>query len=364
MKIVWMTWKDLRHPQSGGAELVNEELAKKLVSEGHEVKFLVGGWKGCIKSDERYGYQIIRLGNRYTVYLQAYFYYKKNLKDWADLVIDECNTVPFFSKFYAKCKTVFIIQQLAKEVWFYQLPLPFSLIGFLLEPIYLRFFNDQKTFTFAESTKKDLIKLGFSKDNIVIISEGYTIKPVPNINQVSKPSQPTILYFSALREMKRPDHVIKAFEIAKASIKNLRLIVAGDGLGSYATGIKKMIINSPHSRDIKYLGAIKDEKIKCEIMQSAHYICCTSVREGWGIIVSEAGSQGTPAVVYDIHGLRDAVGYGSAGVIAKENTPNGMAKEIIFLFENHASYEQLQIQAYKMACNVNVNTTFKTFHNF
>ena len=31
MKILWFTWKDMNYPEAGGAELVNEELAKRLV---------------------------------------------------------------------------------------------------------------------------------------------------------------------------------------------------------------------------------------------------------------------------------------------------------------------------------------------
>ena len=29
MKILWFTWKDRKNPASGGAEIVNEELAKR-----------------------------------------------------------------------------------------------------------------------------------------------------------------------------------------------------------------------------------------------------------------------------------------------------------------------------------------------
>ncbi|QWD60441.1 glycosyltransferase family 4 protein [Polynucleobacter sp. MWH-UH35A] len=359
-----MTWKDMGHPQAGGAELVNEELAKRLILEGHQVKFLVGGWHNCKEEEERDGYQIVRLGSRYTVYLKAFFYFQRNLKDWPDLVIDECNTIPFFAKFYVSCKTVFMIQQLARQVWFYQLPFPFSLIGYFLEPFYLRLFRDQKTFTFAESTKQDLLELGFKEDLIRIISETFTINPVEKIEEIQKPDNPTILFFSALREMKRPDHVIKAFEHAKPRLKNLKLIVGGDGFGRYAARVKRMIANSPYSDDIQFLGSIRDEKLKCKIMQSAHYICCTSVREGWGIIVSEAGSQGTPAIVYDIHGLRDAVENGLAGIIVKKNSPESMAESIISAFQDHQQYGNIQFKAHKLACSVNISRTYDIFFNF
>ena len=37
MKILWFTWKDLKNPLSGGAEVINEGLGKRLAENGHEV---------------------------------------------------------------------------------------------------------------------------------------------------------------------------------------------------------------------------------------------------------------------------------------------------------------------------------------
>ena len=39
MRILWLTWKDKKNPLAGGAEVVNEELAKRLADDGHEVFF-------------------------------------------------------------------------------------------------------------------------------------------------------------------------------------------------------------------------------------------------------------------------------------------------------------------------------------
>ena len=39
MKILWLTWKDKKNPLAGGAEVVNEELAKRLIADGNEVIF-------------------------------------------------------------------------------------------------------------------------------------------------------------------------------------------------------------------------------------------------------------------------------------------------------------------------------------
>ena len=44
MKYLWCTWKDTKNPAAGGAEIVNEEIAKRLARDGHQVIFLVAGF--------------------------------------------------------------------------------------------------------------------------------------------------------------------------------------------------------------------------------------------------------------------------------------------------------------------------------
>jgi glycogen synthase len=94
VKILWLTWKDSKHPHAGGAEVVSSELAKRLVKAGHEVTFVTSGYKGASQTDSIDGYSIVRVGGRFTVYWQAYRYIKKNLADWPDFVVEEINTIP------------------------------------------------------------------------------------------------------------------------------------------------------------------------------------------------------------------------------------------------------------------------------
>jgi len=123
-KILWFTWKDRKNPAAGGAELINEAMAELLAKEGYEVIFLVAGFKGAKPEETINNYKIIRLGSRWSVYWKAYRYYKKHLQGWADLVIDEVNTMPFFCKFFVKEKKILLIHQLCREIWFYQMFFP------------------------------------------------------------------------------------------------------------------------------------------------------------------------------------------------------------------------------------------------
>ena len=274
---------------------------KRLAKDGNEIIFLVGGFKNCKKEEIINGYKIIRLGSRWSVYYRAYKCYKKELTGWADLVIDEINTIPFFAKFYVKERNILFVHQLCREIWFYQMFFPLNLIGYVLEPIYLWLLRDRKVITVSESTKNDLIKVGFKKENINIISEGIEIETVSSINEIFKFEKPTVLVLGAIKAMKRTAHIIRAFEIAKNDITDLQLIMAGAAEGRYGKKVLEMIEKSKYKNSIEYLGKVSKEK-KIELMQKSHLIAVTSVKEGWGLVVTEANSQSTPAIVYNVDG--------------------------------------------------------------
>ncbi len=360
MKILWFTWKDLKNPLAGGAEIINENLAKRLVKDGHEVIFLVAGFGGGLKEESINGYKIIRLGNKWTVYWEVYKYYKKNLIGWADLVIDEINTVPFFAKYYVKEKNILFVPQLCREIWFYEMFFPLNLIGYVLEPFYLWLLSDKKVITISESTKKDLIKFGFKEGNISIISEGIEIGFVKDLKIIEKFSNPTILSIGLLRNMKRTIDIVKAFEIAKEKVSDLTLIVAGDANSVYGKKVLSFIDNSRFKKDISYVGKVELNK-KIELMQKVHILAVTSVKEGWGLVITEANSQGTPAVVYDVDGLRDSVQHNKTGIVVKQNTPENLAENILFLLHDKSKYNTLRKAAWTWSKEINFEKSYQDF---
>src|SRR5207247_1140529 len=68
-----------------------------------------------------------------------------------------------------------------------------------------------------------------------------------------------------------------------------------------------------------------DEDEKVRLLQTAHVVACASEKEGWGLTVVEAAACGTPAVVTDVPGLRDAVRDGETGLLAPPGDPAALA---------------------------------------
>ena len=362
MNILWFTWKDIKDPYAGGAEVVSNQLAKRLVADGHEVIFLVRGFPRMAKEEMVNGYKVIRVGNYRTVYWEAFKYYRKNLKGWADLVIEEANIIPFFCNWYVKEKSILFFHNLGREIWFYEMGYLKGLAGYLLEPIWLQFLGKKRNIiTISESTKNDLIKFRCRKNKIEIISEGIEIEPLKDL-KIEKFSKPTLLSLGAIRAMKRTDQIILAFELAKKEMPDLQLIIAGCTAGKFAKKVLAMIEESPFKDSIKCLGRVSQEK-KIELMQKSHLIAVTSAKEGWGLIVTEANSQGTPAVVYNVDGLRDSVKNQITGYICEKNTPENLSKKIREALQNKENYEIIRENAWQWSKDINFDKSYESFIN-
>ena len=66
---------------------------------------------------------------------------------------------------------------------------------------------------------------------------------------------------------------------------------------------------------VELAGRISDAAL-VDLYRQAWVLASTSAREGWGMTITEAAACGTPAVVTDIAGHRDAVGHGVTGFLA------------------------------------------------
>ena len=323
---------------AGGAEVVNGQLAQRLVRDGHEVIFLVRGFAGAPAEETRHGYRIIRVGDFHSVYWEAYRYYRKHLQGWADLVIEEVNTIPFFCNWYVRERNILFFHQLCREIWFYEMGSFKGIFGYVAETIYLMLLGNRDVITVSDSSKRDLSRYGFKRNRIKVIGEGIELEPVTDLS-LKKFEQPTMLSLGALRPMKRTDHIVRAFELAKKDLPNLRLVVAGDPSGN--DKVRKVIEASPYRDSIEFLGKVSREK-KIELMQRAHLVCVASVKEGWGLVVTEANSQGTPAVAYDIDGFRDSIRHGETGLLTEKNDPESLAKAVVSLLSDTERYAMMR----------------------
>ena len=331
MKILILSWRDIRSPLSGGAEIFTYENAKRWVAAGHEVTWFSSDFGDCPKEETIDDIRIIRRGTEVTIIYHAFRHYKKSFKGKCDLIIDQINTIPFLTPLYVKEKKVLMIFQLARKIWFFETFFPLSLIGFIMEYLYLKIYKKTPVLTISESTKQDLTKLKYS-ENITILPIGLSFKPLERVSE--KESNPTLVFVGRLRKSKRIHHIIQALNIVKKRIPNIRLhIVGGHGKPRYIKKLNYLIRKYNLQDNIIFHGYV-DEQTKRDLIKQSHAIVISSIREGWGMVVSEANALSTPAIGYNVHGLRDSIIDGQTGLLTRKNKPSSLAQTITDYFDN------------------------------
>jgi glycosyltransferase involved in cell wall biosynthesis len=296
--------------------------------------------------------RIIRQGGKYSVYSKARKYAKTHLSEY-DLIIDEINTVPFRAKTIANDKPVIaVIHQLAREVWFYETKFPISLLGYFgLEPLWLRGYKKIPTITVSESTRSDLFDRGFEK--VQVVHNGIGTKPLSAVP--TKDAKPVLIFLGRLVRCKRPQHAIEAFERVKAIRPEAELWVVGDGY-------LKFRLQKQACSGVKFFGRVSDEE-KFDLLKQARVLLAPSVREGWGISVIEANAMGTPAVGYDVPGLRDSIIHGSTGYLVEPGEINALARSAMRILSEPATENSLCNASLQWARNFNWENSTQRFND-
>lgn len=333
MRILFLNWRDIRNPEAGGAEVVTHEIGKRWVAQGHEVTLYTSGYPGAPKTEIVDGVRIRRMGRlrKGTFHLRV----QRELArlNGFDVVIDEINTVPFFTPLWKRLPPcVALIHQLAADVWDAELPAPLAALGKRLEPRMLGLYEDVPVVTVSESTREDLLNLGLRK--VHIIPNG---RDNPPTLRVEKEAVPTVLFVGRLARNKRPDHAIDVFRHVQRALPTAQLWVVGQG--PMASKLRKRL---PQGAEM--LGRLPRHELYRR-MSRAHCLLVTSVREGWGLVVVEANSVGTPVIGYDVPGVRDSVRDGLTGLLARSNQPERLADRALNLLTDPHSLATMSARA-------------------
>lgn len=290
--------------------------------------------------------RVIRDGAQATVHWCFFKWWRRAGKRRGyDLVVDVVNTIPFFTPLFIRGgqpRRIALFFQLARRIWWFESRLPFSLIGFLVEPLYVRVYRRTHVITISESSLRDLAHNGIPERLISICPVGIDVQPLEALEP--KAAGLDIVFVGRLTASKRPDDIVRAFLDIRRSRPEARLRMVGDGRQRYKDKLFGLVREFGLEGEIDFRGWVSNDE-KLRLMRESHVIAVTSVKEGWGLIVTEAAALGTPAVVYDIDGLRDSVRDGETGVVCKENTPGAMAREILSLTGEPERYERLRTNA-------------------
>lgn len=351
--ILIMNWRDPKHPQAGGAETYLFEMAKRWVAWGHRVEWLTAGFKGCVPTETLDGVQITRVGRAATVYLKVPWAYLSRFRDRFDAVIDAENGIPFFSPLFSLKTKICLMFHVHKRVFLSQIPPPISWMFVWLETRLMPYvYRNSRFVTISQTTRDEMIENRFSRHPIEIVHSGVD----PNCAPGPKAEYPLISYVGRLKRYKRIEALIRAFANVRAQLPQARLMIAGSG--DQEEALRDLVSSLKLDDSVEILGYVDGAK-KVEILQQSWLFVTPSSMEGWGIAAIEANACGTPALAYDVPGLREAIVDGTSGLIVPEGSD--LTEPMLRVLANPALREELSRGALVRGAQFSWTTTAERF---
>ncbi len=215
----------------------------------------------------------------------------------------------------------------------------------------MRCYKKRPTITVSQSTKEDLKKLGFH--HLTIIPNGLEKKPLDHIPP--KPKDLKLVYLGRLKKTKNPEDALKAFKEVQKTFPETNLWIMGKG------PLLKKLQQKYACPEIKFWGYVSEEK-KFSLLKEAHFLLVPSIREGWGQVVIQANSMGTPAIGYKVPGLTDSIKHGRTGYLV--NNYKEMAATIKEIWSDRDKYKQISQNALSWAKNFSWSKSQQSFLAF
>lgn len=359
MRILILNWRCPRHPQAGGAEVLTHRIAERLVKWGHTVTWFAGTFDGAAPEETIAGVRVLRQGGQASVHWRAWRWYRQFGRRQFDLVVDEINTIPFFAPLYADGSVVAFIMQLAREVWWHEAPFYLSPLGYALEPLYLQAYRRTPVITISDSTAASLRALGLNTRAVIPMAVDFPAESVlPPLEE--KEAVLTLVFVGRVVPSKRVDHMIRTLARLRELGTPAKLWIVGSADQTYKAALEAEIRKYQLGDAVRFWGSV-DEEEKRRLLKRAHLLLACSVREGWGLTVTEANTVGTPAVVYDVPGLRDSTQHEVTGIVCQRNSPESLAAAVARLWRDRDLYQRLRQGAWAHSQTLNWDKTARAF---
>jgi glycosyltransferase involved in cell wall biosynthesis len=195
-------------------------------------------------------------------------------------------------------------------MWGMTLPGPVAAAGVFLEermgPVIYR---NQPIVTLSRSSEAELLELGFPAANVTVIEPG--IDPGFSPGGEKSPT-PLAMAVGRLVPVKDFPRLVRIWAKVTASVPDADLVIVGEGYERPA--IEAEVARLGLADRVRLPGRVSDAEL-LSLYRRAWVATSASVREGWGMTLTEAAACGTPAVASDIAGHADAVDAGRSGLL-------------------------------------------------
>jgi glycosyltransferase involved in cell wall biosynthesis len=236
-----------------------------------------------------------------------------------DLVVDVQNGLPFFSRLVTRSPVVVLVHHVHREQWPVVYPGMTGRVGWWIEhrlaPWLYR--HDQYV-AVSRATRGELRELGVTGPRIAVVHNGTDQPLLPDglpegLAGARKALSPTLCTVGRLVPHKQVEHAIDAVLQLRGEIPDLTLRVVGAGW--WEAALHEYAARQGAGSSVVFDGLV-DEPRKHEIYEESWALALPSLKEGWGLVVGEAGMHGTPTVAYrSAGGTRESVAHEHSGLL-------------------------------------------------
>jgi glycosyltransferase involved in cell wall biosynthesis len=306
-------WRDSRNPEGGGSEVYAERIARGLVEKGDEVTIFCASHEAAPDDEVRDGIRFARRGGKLSVYAHGVIGLLAGRFGPVDVVVDVQNGIPFFTRLATLRPVVVLVHHVHREQWPVVYPGVIGRVGWWIESrLAPRLYSRSQYVAVSAATRDELTRLGVHRDRIAVVHNA-----TERVRTASGPKSaaPTICVVGRLVPHKQIEHAIDALMILRVEFPEIVLRVVGSGW--WEDELRAYAERRGVSRHVSFHGFL-DEAARDRVYAESWVQALPSLKEGWGLVVGEAGARRTPTVAYrDAGGTTESIDHDESGLLVE-----------------------------------------------
>lgn len=313
--ILFFSWRDTTNPEGGGAELYLERIAAGLIDRGAKVTVFCAEHGLAPRDEVRDRIRFVRRGSKMGIYARGLAMLATRRFGKVDAVVDVQNGLPFFTRLGTTVPVTVLVHHVHREQWSVVYPGLVGRVGWWIEHrASPRLYRSCQYVAVSTATRAELIGQGIDGDRIAVVHNGTD--PAPEV-AVTKTAHPSLCVVGRLVPHKQVEHAIDVWQRLLPDFPGLTLTIAGSGWWEQELRDHASRAMAAHGVDhgISFEGHVGEER-KHEIYAESWLMLLPSLKEGWGLVVGEAGMHGTPTIAYrSAGGTQESIEDGGSGLL-------------------------------------------------
>lgn len=359
LRVLLLNWRDTGHPEGGGSEVYAEHVADGLAARGHAVTILTSAYDGAPAEHVRpSGVRVVRTGGRLSLYPRAALAYLRGRVGRPDVVVETQNGMPYLAALWGRRTThLVLVHHVHREQW----PVIFgpvaARIGWWLESRLAPRVNRRRPYVaVSEVTRAELGDLGIAPERVTVVHNG-ALPPPPH--DVRRSPDPLLLVLGRLVPHKRVEVALRTMVTLREEFPTARLVVAGRGW--WEPRIREEVARLGLESCVELRGYVTEAE-RHALYASSWVSLVPSVKEGWGLVVVEAGMHATPTIAFDrTGGITESIVDGETGYLAAPDDEDDFTRLVRHLLLDEQERQRLGKAAEEFASRFTWGETVDRF---